>query len=79
MTILQNAREATHRHLSLGAGVVNLGLAGLVSDETIAGTVRRLAASPVTLSDLSSRMVGVVDGRGADRIVLECERIMGGL
>ena len=79
VTILQNAREATHRHLSLGAGVVNLGLAGLVSVETSAGTVRRLAASPVTLSDLSSRMVGVVDGRGADRIVAECERIMGGL
>ena len=76
VTVLQNAREATHRHLELGRGVVNLGLAGLVSDETISGTIRRLASSPATLTDLASRMVGVVDGRGADRIVRECERIM---
>jgi spore coat polysaccharide biosynthesis predicted glycosyltransferase SpsG len=79
VTVLQNARESTHRHLSLGAGVVNLGLAGLVDDETVGRTVTRLASSPATLRDLASRMVGVVDGRGADRIVAECEGIMGGL
>jgi spore coat polysaccharide biosynthesis predicted glycosyltransferase SpsG len=79
VTVLQNARESTHRHLSLGAGVVNLGLAGLVDDEIVGRTVQRLASSPATLTDLASRMVGVVDGRGADRIVAECERIIGGL
>jgi len=78
VTVLQNARESTHRHLSLGAGVVNLGLAGLVDDPTVGRTVRGLASDPATLSDLASRMEGVVDGRGADRIVSECERLMGG-
>ncbi len=79
VALLQNVRETTHTHLTLGVGVVNLGLGTLVNDEQIRDTVTRLASSPLLLADLASRMKGVVDGRGAARIVLECEQLIGGL
>ncbi len=79
VALLQNAREASHTHLTLGVGVVNLGLGTLATDEQIRDTVTRLASSPLLLADLASRMKGVVDGRGAARIVSECEQLMGGL
>ncbi len=79
VALLQNAREASHTHLTLGVGVVNLGLGTLATDEQIRDTVTRLASSPLLLADLASRMKGVVDGRGAARIVAECEQLMGGL
>ena len=42
VTLAQSAREATHAHLTIDAGVVFLGLGVLVADEQIVGTVNRL-------------------------------------
>jgi CMP-N-acetylneuraminic acid synthetase/spore coat polysaccharide biosynthesis predicted glycosyltransferase SpsG len=68
VVLAANAREATHAHLGYEAGVVFLGLGSLVDDEQITETVTRLLADPALRAELSARLRGSIDGRGAERI-----------
>lgn len=79
MVLAQNAREATHVHLSYAHGVVFAGIGALVHDETIVSHARRLLDSPELRSELSSRLRQMVDHRGAQRIATGIEQLMEGL
>ena len=68
VVLAANAREATHAHLGYEQGVVFLGLGSLVDDEQITDTVKRLLADPALRAELSTRLRGSIDGRGAARI-----------
>jgi CMP-N-acetylneuraminic acid synthetase/spore coat polysaccharide biosynthesis predicted glycosyltransferase SpsG len=66
--LAQGARDATHAHLSLESGVVFLGIGPLTDDEHVVGVVGRLLADHSLRSELSERLQGSVDTRGAARI-----------
>jgi len=76
VVLAQNAREATHAHIGLESGVVFLGIAALVDDAHIAETVLRLSGNPVLRSELSSRLRGLIDNRGTQRIVSQIRNLI---
>jgi CMP-N-acetylneuraminic acid synthetase/spore coat polysaccharide biosynthesis predicted glycosyltransferase SpsG len=68
VVLAQAARDATHAHLGYESGVVFLGIGPLVDDVHVVGVVRRLLADHELRSELSERLQGSIDGRGAARI-----------
>lgn len=79
LVLCQNPRELSHTHLRPEYGVLNLGLGRLVDDETIMRHLTVMLGDRELLGDMSDRMAGVVDGRGALRIAHRIEGILGGL
>ncbi len=79
LVLCQNPRELTHSHLTPAFGVLNLGLGKLVDDDMLLRHLTVLLGDPVLLADMSSRMRGVVDGRGTLRIAHRIEGLLGGL
>lgn len=79
LVLCQNPRELTHTHLSPKWGVLNLGLGRLIADDHLDAQLGTLLADRQLLRDLSDRMTGVVDGKGALRIAHRIEGILGGL
>jgi spore coat polysaccharide biosynthesis predicted glycosyltransferase SpsG len=79
LVLCQNPRELTHTHLSPKYGVLNLGLGKLVSDDDLRRHLTVLLNDRVLLAEMSERMTGVVDGKGALRIAHRVEGILGGL
>jgi CMP-N-acetylneuraminic acid synthetase/spore coat polysaccharide biosynthesis predicted glycosyltransferase SpsG len=66
--LAQGARDATHAHLSYHSGVVFLGIGPLVDDAHVIGVVERLLGDQALRSELSDRLRGSIDERGAARI-----------
>lgn len=66
--LAQAARDATHSHLGYDSGVVFLGIGPLVDDLHVIGVVQRLLADYDLRSELSERLRGSIDGRGAARV-----------
>jgi spore coat polysaccharide biosynthesis predicted glycosyltransferase SpsG/CMP-N-acetylneuraminic acid synthetase len=79
IAVAQNAREATHSHISPDTGVVFLGIGPLVDDQTVAGTVRRLLTSFELRRELSERLQRSIDAKGAERIGHTIRGLMRGL
>lgn len=79
VVLAQNAREATHTHLSMDKGVIFLGLGSLVDDDAIFRTVERLLLDARLRQELSKRLIGSIDGRGAERIGAKLKSILKGL
>lgn len=79
LVLCQNPRELTHSHLSPWFGVLNLGLGALVDDADLLRHLTVLLNDRRLLADMSDRMTGVVDGKGALRIAHRVEGILGGL
>ena len=68
VVVAQNAREATHAHLSYEGGVIFLGIGALMSDDVITDAVCRLLSDVGLRRELSVRLRRTIDGRGAARI-----------
>jgi CMP-N-acetylneuraminic acid synthetase/spore coat polysaccharide biosynthesis predicted glycosyltransferase SpsG len=68
IVLAQNAREATHAHLSYETGVIFLGIGPLVEDEHIVGTAQRLLADHKLRGELSTRLARSIDPYGTSRI-----------
>lgn len=68
VVVAQNAREATHAHLSYDHGVLFLGIAALVDDDHVASTVRRLLLDHRLRAELSERLRRSIDLDGTRRI-----------
>ena len=66
--LAQGARDATHAHLSYHSGVVFLGIGPLVDDAHVIGVVERMLGDNALRSELSDRLRGSIDERGASRI-----------
>lgn len=79
LVLCQNPREMTHSHLSPRYGVLNLGLGKLVDDDALRRHLHVLLNDVSLRVDMSERMRGVVDGKGALRIAHRIEGILGGL
>jgi CMP-N-acetylneuraminic acid synthetase/spore coat polysaccharide biosynthesis predicted glycosyltransferase SpsG len=79
VVLAANAREATHAHLGYEQGIVFLGLGSLVDDEQITDTVKRLLADPALRAELSTRLRGSIDGRGATRIANRIRELLSDL
>lgn len=79
LVLCQNPRELTHTHLSPRFGVLNLGLGKLVSDDDLHRHLTVLLGDRQLLAEMSDRMTGIVDGKGALRIAHRVEGILGGL
>jgi CMP-N-acetylneuraminic acid synthetase/spore coat polysaccharide biosynthesis predicted glycosyltransferase SpsG len=77
--LAQAARDATHSHLDYKSGVVFLGIGPLTDDVHVEGVVQRLLADPVLRAELSERLQGSLDGRGATRIAHRIRAMLGGL
>jgi CMP-N-acetylneuraminic acid synthetase/spore coat polysaccharide biosynthesis predicted glycosyltransferase SpsG len=75
LVLAQSAREATHAHLSLDAGVVFLGIGTLTDDSHVVETVRRLLSDVALRREFSQRLRSSVDGRGARRIADQVNRL----
>jgi CMP-N-acetylneuraminic acid synthetase/spore coat polysaccharide biosynthesis predicted glycosyltransferase SpsG len=72
-------RDATHAHLSLGEGVIFLGVGPLVDDGHVIGVVTRLLADHQLRCELSERLRSSVDHRGAARIGDRVRALLKGL
>ncbi len=79
IVVAQNAREATHAHLGYDNGVVFLGLGTLLEDHQVVDAVRRLLLDAPLRRELSSRLRGSIDHRGAERISHRIRDMMRGL
>jgi spore coat polysaccharide biosynthesis predicted glycosyltransferase SpsG len=79
VVLAQNAREATHGHLSLDDGVVFLGVGPLVDDDHVVEVVQRLLDDSGLRRELSERLGNLVDGKGARRIADRITSMIGGL
>lgn len=79
VVLAQNAREATHAHLSYKSGVVFLGIGPLVDDEKVASTVGRLLGDFSLRAELSERLRCSVDAGGAARIAHRIRALLRGL
>jgi spore coat polysaccharide biosynthesis predicted glycosyltransferase SpsG len=75
----QNAREATHAHIGYESGVVFLGIGSLVDDSTLCAVVQRLLDDNHLRVELSHRLRGSIDTRGAERIAHRIRAMMRGL
>jgi spore coat polysaccharide biosynthesis predicted glycosyltransferase SpsG len=73
------ARDATHSHLDYKSGVVFLGIGPLTDDVHIVGVVQRLLADHRLRGELSERLRGSIDGRGAARIAHRIREMIKGL
>jgi CMP-N-acetylneuraminic acid synthetase/spore coat polysaccharide biosynthesis predicted glycosyltransferase SpsG len=79
VVLAQNAREATHSHLSYEEGVVFLGIGALVTDEQVRGVVERLLSASSLRNELSQRLARSIDERGAARIAHRIRGLVKGL
>ena len=79
VVLAQNAREATHAHLSYDHGVIALGIGPLVDDVHIVGVIDRLLGDAHLRAELSQRLRGSVDCEGAARIAHRIRAILKGL
>jgi CMP-N-acetylneuraminic acid synthetase/spore coat polysaccharide biosynthesis predicted glycosyltransferase SpsG len=79
IAIAHSAREATHAHLSLDAGVLFLGLGVLLDDDAIASAVERVLGNESLRIELASRLRRSIECLGARRIAHRIETLMEGL
>jgi spore coat polysaccharide biosynthesis predicted glycosyltransferase SpsG len=79
VVIAQNAREATHSHISLDAGVIFAGIGPLVDEIQVLHIVERLLDDYGLRNELSRRLRGTVDGKGARRIAGRIQQMLEGL
>lgn len=79
VVLAQNAREATHAHLSYDHGVVALGIGPLVDDDHIVCVVDRLLCDAHLRAELSQHLRRSVDTAGAARIAHRIRAILKGL
>lgn len=79
VVLAQNAREATHAHLSYDHGVIALGIGPLVDDVHITSVIDRLLGDAQLRGELSQRLRGSVDNGGAARIAHRIRAILKGL
>lgn len=79
IVLAQNQRETTHTHLGHSSGNIYLGLGKLVSDEEIARVVSTVLGDVQLRREMSERARASIDGKGLERIVFECERLLRGL
>jgi spore coat polysaccharide biosynthesis predicted glycosyltransferase SpsG len=76
LVLAQNAREATHRHLSYGSGVVFLGIGALTPPESVASVAASLLANVDLRVELSNRLRSGLDDRGVYRIARRLRMMM---
>lgn len=76
VVLAQNAREATHAHLSAKHGVQYLGLGALVSDDAILSAVSGLLESRELRAELGRRLSRSVDAHGLARVVRRLEQLI---
>lgn len=62
--------------LAKRGAVVNLGLGTDVTSERIASEIARLASQPAARRALVRKGSGVIDGKGADRLVVELKKLL---
>lgn len=68
VVVAQNAREATHSHLSYDRGVLFLGLGNLIQAADVSQAVSGLLESPSLRQEISTRLRKNVSGDGARKI-----------
>jgi spore coat polysaccharide biosynthesis predicted glycosyltransferase SpsG len=79
VVLAQNAREATHAHLSFDVGTIFLGVGSLVTDEQIVSVCQRLLSDWELRSELSQRLRNSIDDQGVQRISSEIRNLLRGL
>jgi spore coat polysaccharide biosynthesis predicted glycosyltransferase SpsG len=76
LSIAQNARESTHSHLDFESGVVFLGIGEEISDFEIKSAIERLVENTELRTELSNKIVQLVDTKGVQRIANHIETLM---
>jgi spore coat polysaccharide biosynthesis predicted glycosyltransferase SpsG len=76
LVLAQNAREATHRHLSYGSGVIFLGIGALTPPASVADVAASLLANVALRAELSVRLRSGLDDRGVSRIAQRLRMMM---
>ena len=76
IVIAQNAREATHSHLSVEHGNVFLGIAPFVTNEEILNAVNALDNNYGLQDEMAHRAAMSIDGKGLKRVVRIINEVM---
>ncbi|UNQ39110.1 NTP transferase domain-containing protein [Prescottella equi] len=76
VVVAQNAREATHSHLSYDQGSIFLGLGSLVSPSAVAGTVEGLLANVALRQEISRRLLDSIPRDGAQSIAGHVRKLL---
>lgn len=79
IVLAQNAREATHAHLTYDTGALFLGIGRLVDDQAIVNATERLMDDWELRSELSERLRRSIDTHGAERVARGIRSVLGGL